>query len=411
MHAIKRPAIHDVVVVGSGAAGLMAACVAAEALGAPAVPSPVHILTDRGIGTSNSAVAQGGLHLPDDGPEALDRFRSDMERSGGDLIDPERIERFVEGVRPTVDVLRRWGLQLDLDVDGHLVRHLAGGLTEPRIVTAGDRIGTAILRVLRSRIEELGVTVQTKTQVVGIRPDRDSLRLAVEDGSHIDARSVIVAVGGGAYEHARANDLPTSNPTNHNTRLYGAIASLGVPLVDVDLYQHQPYGVVHPTAGVTEKCVPESVVELGARVVDRSGRPVAPPSADRRELTSAMFDAVDDGRGEDTPGGAAALRLTLGAVDKELLSSRYPHLARLYDDARLADGDLYVMPVVHYQLGGFAVGPGGATSIPGLFLAGEMTGGLHGRNRLMGNGITQAVVDGFQAGEAAARTTRGAPAD
>jgi succinate dehydrogenase / fumarate reductase flavoprotein subunit/L-aspartate oxidase len=153
---------------------------------------------------------------------------------------------------------------------------------------------------------------------------------------------------------------------------------------------------------VSGACVPESVVELGARVVDRSGRCVAPEGADRRVLTDAMFDALTDGRGEMV-GERPSLRLTLGTVPEALLRDRYPHLGRLHDRARLPGGDVRVVPIAHYQLGGFLVDGSGATAVPGLFLAGEMTGGLHGRNRLMGNGITEAVVDGRCAGEAAVR--------
>jgi aspartate oxidase len=97
-----------------------------------------------------------------------------------------------------------------------------------------------------------------------------------------------------------------------------------------------------------------------------------------------------------------ACRLTLGSLDPDELVARYPRLPRMLEGALLPSGDVNVVPVLHYQLGGFRVGADGSTSVPGLFLAGEMAGGLHGRNRLMGNGITEAVVSGRLAGEAAA---------
>lgn len=389
-------AVAPVAVVGSGAAGLMAACVASE-------QCRTVLVTDRGLGTSNSAVAQGGLQLPDADAASLESFRRDVERSGGEGIDPDRLDVFVREVRPTVELLQAWGLELDRGPDGTLVRRRAGGMSQPRVVTSGDRIGAALLKVLRNRVTASGVETMLHHRVVDLVPLEAGLRLVFDGGESLDARSVVLAVGGGAHEHALATGVPTSNPANRNTGLYDVVRRLGVAEVDAGLFQYQPYGIVHPTDGVTGKCVPESVVELGAAVVDVTGGRVAPPHADRRQLTDAMFAAIADGRGEQNPSGVVACRLTLGSLDPQDLAARYPRLERMLDGARLSTGDIHVVPVLHYQLGGFVVGPDGSTCVPGLFLAGEMAGGLHGQNRLMGNGITEAVVSGRLAGAAAAR--------
>ncbi len=389
-----EPVESDLVVIGAGAAGLMASCVAHHEV-------PTLLVTDRGIGTSNSAVAQGGLQLPASDTAAIERFRHDMLRSGGATVDTERLDHFVTAVRPTVELLQAWGLELDLDGAGRPIKRLAGGLSEPRVVTSGDRIGSAILRVLRKRAEHLEVPVATKRQIVDLRHRQGAYVLHDQHGGEIRARAVIVGVGGGAYEFARHAGRPTSNPPNTNTTLYAALRRVGLAEVDRDLYQYQPYGIVEPDGTITGKCVPESVVELGVRVLDRDGTVVAPTDADRRALTAAMFSTMDGDAAETASNGERVLRLTLGRVDPELLRQRYPHLARVFERSRLDNGDVFVVPVLHYQLGGFAVAPDCSTPIPGLFLAGEVTGGLHGHNRLMGNGITEAVVDGFVAGEAA----------
>ncbi|HSM65373.1 MAG TPA: FAD-binding protein [Ilumatobacteraceae bacterium] len=388
--------VAPVVVVGSGAAGMMAASVASAR-------RRTVLVTDRGLGTSNSAVAQGGLQLPEADAASLESFRRDVERSGGLGIDPERLDVFVREVRPTVELLQEWGLVLDRSADGSLVRRRAGGMSQPRVVTSGDRIGAALLKVLRNRIAASGVETMLHHRVVDLLPFDGCLRLVFDSDETLDARSVVLAVGGGAHERALATGIPTSNPANRNTGLYPAVRRLGVVEVDADLYQYQPYGIVHPADGVTGKCVPESIVELGAAVVDANGDRVAPPEADRRQLTEAMFTAIATGRGERTPCGVDACRLTLGSLDPAEVAARYPRLERMLRGAQLSTGDINVVPVLHYQLGGFAVGADGSTSVPGLFLAGEMAGGLHGRNRLMGNGITEAVVSGRLAGLAAAR--------
>lgn len=386
-------------IIGTGAAGLMAACVAAELV-------PVVVLTDRGIGTSNSAVAQGGLQLPLDDSESLERFRRDITRSAGPNVDADRLEGFLAAVRPTVKMLEEWGLQLDRTTSGELVRRIAGGLSEPRVVTAGDRIGTAVLRVLRAQARKRELDIVTQTRIVDIHAGAQEFELVTEQGEVMAAEAVIVAIGGRSFEHARTAGVPTSNPANTNTTLYSAVRRLGIAEIDPDLFQYQPYGIVDPVEGVTGKCVPESVVELGARVVDAQGRTVARELADRRELTEAMFTAMAGPTAERSASDEPVLRLTVGSVPSGELTNRFPHLVRTYERARLPNGDLHVVPVVHYQLGGFAVAPDGSTTVPGLYLAGEMTGGLHGRNRLMGNGITEAIVDGYLAGSAAATLVR-----
>ena len=392
----------DVVVVGSGAAGQMAA---AEIGGR----ARVVVITDRGLGTSSSAVAQGGLQLPADTEAARAAMRADMLASGGDGVDPRRLRHFVDSIRPAVDRLVSWGLELDRAADGTPIVMSAGGLSDARIVTSGRRIGPAVLGVLRRRLDDLGTEVRTRTTVVAIRPSSDGSTVAVDveiagagpepgtvRSATIVARSVIVATGGRSFDEGRRTGRPTSNPSNSNESMHEILRGLGLSEIDADLFQYHPYGIVDDAGVDTGVCVPESIVAFGGRLVDDAGNTLVDPSADRARVVDAMrrhlADAADP---------LASCRLSFDGVDEADLLDRYPHLERQLAGRRGADGAIAVRPVLHYQLGGFVVGPDGSTTVPGLFLAGEITGGLHGRNRLMGNGITEAVVDGWSAARAA----------
>jgi len=383
----------DLAVVGSGAAGLMAACVAAEA------GVPVTILTDRGLGTSNSAVAQGGLQFPNSTVESRNAFVSDILRSAGDgYSDRRRVDHFAEMVNPTVERLIEWGLAVDTNDEGELIRHRAGGFSEDRLITAGDRIGAEILRVLRTRLTNFSIEVRAKTSVVDLIQRKGVFELATSSGS-TRARAVILAIGGATYQEAQRRGDPTSNPANHNKTLYGAVRALGVAEIEPTRYQYHPYGIVGHDGVPTGKCVPESITSLGARVVGVSGTPIVSSAADRRAVTAAMLSRTDDAiRISD---GRAAYVLTTGEVHPSEINKRYPRLARVLQRYERQDGHVLITPVMHYQLGGFAVSPDCSTTVPGLFLAGEMTGGLHGANRLMGNGITEAIVDGATAASTA----------
>lgn len=382
----------DLAVIGSGAAGMMAAVTASSDL-------RVVLLTDRGLGTSNSAVAQGGLQFPLPGEQAHERFKADMRASGGPNVDEVRLDHFVRSVRNVVLLLESWGLELDRESDGNLARLSAGGLSEPRIVTSGARIGPSILKVLRARIQQSSVQVRTQASVEAIRPvDAAHFEIVAADQA-CTARSVVVATGGRSFERAREVGIETSNPTNSNGSMRHILLGLGLVEREADEFQLHPYGIVDETGVATGKCVPESIVSMGAFVADRTGRQIVEPTADRAAVAAAMRSCLDTGRGVER-GGAFACRLVMAGVDEEELAARYPHIGRQLRESRLDSGDIPVRPVVHYQLGGFEVGPDGSTPIRGLFLAGELTGGLHGRNRLMGNGITEAVVDGWSAGRA-----------
>lgn len=383
----------DLVVIGSGAAGMMAAVVASEETG-------VALVTDRGLGTSNSAVAQGGLQFPAPGSAATATFKADMLSSGGASVDEARVDHFVAAVRDVVVLLEQWGLELDRDDDGRLRRLSAGGLSEPRLVTAGERIGPAILKVLRRRVQASAVEVFTGEAVESIEIDADGRFLVSTSRNRFNARVVVVATGGRSFEYARELGLETSNPANGNGSMRRMLVRLGLSERDPEEFQFHPYGIVGPDGAATGKTVPESIVSLGGFVGDRTGRRLVDPRADRAAVVAAMRSCLHDGHGVEV-GDAAACRLVMHSVDEAELAARYPHLERQIGGARLSGGDIPVRPVVHYQLGGFDVAPDGSTAIDGLFLAGEITGGLHGRNRLMGNGITEAVVDGWTAGRAA----------
>ena len=379
-------------VVGAGAAGLMAAIAASETV-------QTLLLTDGPIGRANSAMAQGGLHVPFDTAESRRSMAEDMVRSARTPVDRDRVDEFVGAVRPTVALLESWGLALDRDDAGALVRRTAGGLSEPRIVTAGDRIGPALMAVLEGRLRA-SVTVAERAGVAAIEPG-EPIVLLREDGGAVSADAVVVCTGGLSHFEAQRSGLPTTNPPNANHGMFGVLRDLGLPAVDEGVFQFQPFGLVE-APGSVGRCVPESVVGLGVRVLDGHGLEVAPAGADRLTVTEAMHAAIDAGRGVETPAGSG-VTLTLSDVDPAVLAASYPSLCRTLERMGALGGDVVVRPFLHYHLGGLAATPDGETVIPGLFVAGEMVGGLHGRNRLMGNGITDSLVHGRRAGVAAAR--------
>jgi len=386
-------------IVGSGAAGLMAACVAGP------IVSDVVLVTNGGLGRSNSVMAQGGLHVPVDSPDGRRRMLHDMMSAGGPSVDPVLAGRYVDEIIPTIELLRGWGLRLDVDNDGQLVRRMAGAMSEPRIVGTGDRIGPSVIRVLRSRLDRVPVTVMANTGVIDIRPVSGGLEVELAGRAGIKAAAAIVATGGDTYGHALQVGEPCTNPENNNSEMAGVLAGLGLSRVDEGQYQWQPFGLVDASTGrpgVARPCVPETVVAHGVRVLDVHGAEVVDATAGRSIVTSAMKRAIDEGRGIKSANGTEGLLLTLSDLPEDLIRSDYRHLAAVLDRNDLFGKDVLIAPFLHYQLGGFITGKDCSCGVPGLFLAGEIVGGIHGRSRLMGNGLTDSLVHGRRAALSAA---------
>lgn len=387
-----------VAVVGSGAAGLMAAIEAAAA-------SDCVLITDGPLGQSNSAMAQGGLQYPPPGAEALARFADDMRRSAREALDPERVHAFLAHVRETVETLAGWGLALDRDAHGDIVRRLAGGLSEARIVSVRDQIGPAIIKVLRRRLGDCRLTVLEHTRAVDLTPGARGVTLVLEGRggarTTLRARAVVCATGGITYREAHRRRHPTTNPPNENHVLFDRLVALGLPLIHAEYFQFQPYGIVDTAREAVGRCVPESIVNLPVRLLDRERRPIGDVRQDRYELTRLLFAVAEAGRAVTLADGRRGVWLTLSDIDPAVLAAQFPKVQQYLERSGTVGQDVLVFPFLHYYLGGFRVGADCATAHPGLYLAGEMIGGLHGRNRLMGNGITDSLVHGAIAGRSA----------
>lgn len=392
-----------IAVIGSGAAGMMAAIHASRASGCV-------LVTDGPLGRSNSMMAQGGLQLPFPTEASERAFFEDIMRSARTELDPTLVRNFVRHVRETVELLERWGLDLDRDGSGALVRRLAGGLSEPRIVSVRDQIGPAIIRILRTRLQQCDVELLTNARVVDLRRNRGAFVLRIEsDGgaSELEARAVVCCTGGITYREAQRRRQQTTNPANDNHVLFDVLGGLGLAQVHGDAFQYQPFGIVTPEPAALGKAVPESIVNFGVRLLDRSGAEICDIHQDRLALTGQMFAAADAGRTVRLEDGRHGVWLTLGDLEPAVLASTFPKVHQYLERSRLLGQHILVYPFLHYFLGGLRMNCRCESDLPNLFLAGEIAGGLHGRNRLMGNGITDSLVHGRIAGESARAATAG----
>ncbi len=388
----------DVLVIGSGGAGLWAAVRAAE-LGART------LLVDKGlVGRNGNTVMASGMTvmgpfcIPGDSPELL--FEDSLK--GGQFLNNRKMLRLlIQESAERLAELERWGVQFDRDEQGNYFRVQSEGHRYPRAATHSDRVGLVIVKALRRRALQLGVQWLEDTMVT---------RLLTRDGQVVgatainnraaelvvlSARAVILATGG----ISQLFPMSASQAPNSGDGLAVALRA-GVPVVDMEMIQFFPTCLVYPASvrGFALGLKGKLLNNRGERFMERYS-PEWLESA-TRDVTARAIDAeVRAGRGTEHGGVYKDARQTPWRIFLSYLDQYHFCLKRGLDLKRTP---AEVAPALHYCMGGVQTDEWGQTAVAGLYAAGEVAGGLHGANRMGGNSLADILVFGARAGQAAA---------
>jgi succinate dehydrogenase / fumarate reductase flavoprotein subunit len=407
----------DVLVIGGGGAGASAALLARQN------GAQVLMATKLRFGDANTMMAQGGIQAADKDNDSPAVHYLDVMGGGNFSNDPQLVEALVTDAPEVIAWLESLGAMFDKEPDGTLRTIHGGGTSRKRMHAARDYTGAEIMRTLRDEVRSHANGTQPAIQVWEFRPaiellldeqgqaagavfkDLDSGRLLI-----VHAKAVILATGGSGRLHYQG--FPT---TNH----YGATGDglvlayrAGARLAFIDTMQYHPTGAAYPEQ-ILGQLVTEKVRGLGAQVVNAEGVQFAYP-LETRDVESAAFirECAERGKGVVTPTGQPAVWLDAPMIDcihgPGTIARELPAMVRQYKrfDIDLVHEPILVYPTLHYQNGGIAIRPDGSSDVPGLFVAGEAAGGIHGRNRLMGNSLLDICVFGRRAGIAAAAYIR-----
>ena len=309
--------------------------------------------------------------------------------------------------------LNKLGVMFDKDAEGNMVTTHGGGTSRKRMHACKDYSGAEIMRTLRDEVINRQIPVVEFTSAVElIKDDKGQVAGAVLQNMETDdylvakAKTVIIATGGAGRLHYQ--DFPTSNH-------YGATADglvlgyrAGAPLLYQDTIQYHPTGVAYP-AQIFGALVTEKVRSLGAMLVNIDGEAFMHPLETRDVAAASIIrECSDRGKGVATPLGSGVWLDTpmIERIGGEgTIEKRIPAMLRMYMnyDIDMRKQPILVYPTLHYQNGGLEIGGDGYTkAIDNLLVAGEAVGGIHGRNRLMGNSLLDIIVFGRNAGKAAA---------
>lgn len=407
----------DLLVIGGGGAGTVAAIWAVKA---GLDPSQVLIATKLRHGDSNSTMAQGGIQAADRPQDSPTRHFLDVVGGGHFTNRPELVRALVSDAPLIIQWHEQLGVMYDKEPDGHFVENPGGGTSRNRMHSARDYTGLEIMRVLRDEARSLGIPVVEFSPAIELLTDGAGrvtgavlINLETRRYHIVRARATIITTGGLGRLHMQ--QYPT---TNH----YGATGDglvlayrVGAELVDLDAVQYHPTGAAFP-AQMAGLLITEKVRGLGAQPLNALGEQFV-FSLEPRDVEAAAFirECGERGLGVATPHGICGVWLDAPMVDlihgPGTIRAALPAMFRMYTrfGIDMTRDPILVFPTLHYQNGGVAADEHGATSVPGLYVAGEVMGGIHGKNRLMGNSLLDFNVFGRRAGMAAAAYAQAHP--
>src|ERR1043166_152611 len=398
---------HDVIVIGAGGAGLRAA-IEASALGAKTA-----LVCKSLLGKAHTVMAEGGVAAALAHVDAQDNWQTHFQDTmfGGKYLNNWRMaELHAKEAPDRVRELERWGAVFDRTPDGKILQRAFGGHTYRRLAHVGDRTGLELIRTLQDKGVHQGIDVFMECTVTRLLKDGDRVCGAFaywrETGRFIvfKAKAIVLATGGVGKCYKI-----TSNSWEYTGDGHALGYEAGAELVDMEFVQFHPTGMVWPP-GVMGLLVTEAVRGEGGILRNNRGErfmekydPKRMELSTRAVVARAIYTEVKEDRG--SPHGGCFLDIT--HLDAERVKKKLPsmyHQFRELADVDITKEPMEVGPTCHYIMGGIKVDAHtGASRVPGLYAAGECSGGMNGANRLGGNSLSDLLVFGKRAGEGAAQ--------
>ena len=400
----------DVLVIGGGGAGASAAIEAHEN------GANVMIVTKLRIGDANTMMAEGGIQAADKPGDSPAQHYLDAFGGGHFAAQKDLLYKLVTDAPEAIRWLSELGVEFDKAPDGTMITTHGGGTSRKRMHAAKDYSGAEIMRTLRDEVLNRKIPVVDFTAVIElIKDDKGHCAGAVlqnmETGELLiaKAKTVVLATGGAGRLHYQG--FPTSNH-------YGATADglvlayrAGARLLYPETLQYHPTGAAFP-AQIYGALVTEKVRSLGAMLINANGEAFMNP-LETRDVSAASIirECTDRGNGVTTPEGFAVWLDTPMIELKHgegTIEARIPAMMRMFGKhgIDIRKEPILIYPTLHYQNGGVKITDDGQTDIENLYAAGEVVGGIPGRNRLMGNSLLDIIVFGRNAGRNASQKAK-----
>ena len=395
--------ISNVLIVGCGGAGLRAAISAKES------GLDVCILGKRPKTDAHTVLAAGGINAAFGNVDKEDSWEQhfiDTYIEGYGIGDPNKIEIMAKDAPLLVTEIDKWGANFAKLENGKLDQRFFGAHMYRRTCYSGDYTGFSILKTLLKKAEDLKIPIydsQYVTEILvteGVCFGAMSFNTITSERTIHLSDAVILCTGG----HTRIWKKSSSRKNENTGDGYYLALNAGCKLIDMEMVQFHPSGMVMPEE-IEGTLVTEAVRGEGGRLLNNRGErfminydPERMELSTRDRVAMANFKEIAEGRGTNNGG----VYLDISHKSKEFIMEKIPSIYRQFLESQMLDiskSPMEVAPTAHYSMGGIQVNPEDlSTSVEGLFAAGEVTGGLHGANRLGGNSLAEILIFGKRAG-------------
>ena len=403
--------ISNVLVIGSGGAGLRAA-IEAKLLG-----MEVTVLGKRQSTDVHTVLAAGGINAAFgnvDKEDSWEQHFADTFIEGYGLSEPEVVELMAKESPTLVTEIDEWGANFAKLPNGKIDQRFFGAHTYRRTCYSGDYTGRSILFALLNKVKSLNIPILDSQYVSDLLVEDNvcfgAMAFDIQSGERTVflADSVIVAAGG----HTRLWRKSSSRRNENTGDGFHLALKAGCRLSDMEMVQFHPTGMVIPEE-MAGTLVTEAVRGEGGKLLNNEGkRFMENYDSERMELSTrdrvamANYTEIVEGRG--SPNGG--VYLDISHKGKDFIIEKLPRMYRQFLDTLMIDiskSPMEVSPTAHYSMGGIVVTPEEhSTGVEGLYAAGEVTAGLHGANRLGGNSLAEILIFGKRAGAAASERSK-----
>ena len=396
----------DLLIIGGGGAGCSAALIALQEHGMSSM-----IATKLRLGDANSMMSEGGMQAAVSRTDSPPRHYLDAIGGGHFLNKPELVKALTEDAPKIVQWLENQGVIWDKLEDGSLQVLHGGGTSRKRMLSCRDHIGAVIMRTLMDEVGNHPDQIAVKEFMPAIELIKDdqgrcagAVLYSLDSGEFftVKAKATLMTTGGFGRLHIRGFDT-----TNH----YGATGDgllmayrAGGRLLYMDSVQYHPTGAAFPEQ-IAGFLITEKVRGAGGQPLNKDGELFVFPREPRDVEASAIIrECQQNGGGIETPAGRVGVWLDAPIIDaingEGYITHQFAALHHQFLRYRIdiTKEPMLIYPSLHYQNGGIEINARCETNLPGLYVAGEASGGVHGRNRLMGNSVLDYNVFGQRAG-------------
>ncbi len=398
----------DVLIIGGGGAG------AAAAIEAKKNGAKVILATKFRFGDSNTAIAKGGISAAISDADSPEIYFDDSFSGGHQKANQKLLKILCDKGRQSIEWLQNLGVNFDKTRDGKLIVNAVGGATKKRLLSVKDHTGLEIIKALKSKVLSDNITVLENHTAISLVLENERVTGAIftspdkVEQIYIKAAAVVLATGG--VGSLKCGGFPTSNCHGITGDGLSLAYNVGAKLINAESLQYHPTGAAFPDK-LLGKLVTEKARSLGARLINATGECFVNSMSSRDTVTAAIIKECESGRGVKTEKGVGVW-LDIPMIDLIMgdgtVKSDLPSLYKMFkaEGVDITTEPILVYPTLHYQNGGLQIDEHCQTTVKNLFAAGEVAGGIHGENRLMGNSLLDIIVFGRIAGENAAKISK-----